>query len=103
MYDYNLLEDRDVLCIDQKFFASVSCMEKGLDPLTTKLAVASRYEKARFGRSSNSKVKKELGIKTGSRLLRYHIVMTFILLIKYEKVFKCICCNFKDCTAVRST
>ena len=40
MYDYNLLEDRDVLCIDQKsFFASVSCMEKGLDPLTTKLAV----------------------------------------------------------------
>ena len=30
MYDYNLLEDRDVLCIDQKFFASVSCMEKGL-------------------------------------------------------------------------
>ena len=34
MYDYNLLEDRDVLCIDQKsFFASVSCMEKGLDPL----------------------------------------------------------------------
>ena len=39
MYDYNLLEDRDVLCIDQKVFASVSCMEKGLDPLTTKLAV----------------------------------------------------------------
>ena len=40
MYDYNLLEDRDVLCIDQKsFFASVSCMEKGLDPLETKLAV----------------------------------------------------------------
>ena len=39
MYDYNLLEDRDVLCIDQKSFLSVSCMEKGLDPLETKLAV----------------------------------------------------------------
>ncbi|MFW2632613.1 hypothetical protein ACN6L0_14055, partial [Staphylococcus aureus] len=26
MYNYHLLEDRDVLCIDQKsFFASVSC------------------------------------------------------------------------------
>ena len=40
MYDYNLLEERDVLCIDQKsFFASVSCLQKGLNPLTTKLAV----------------------------------------------------------------
>ena len=40
MYDYNLLEERDILCIDQKsFFASVSCIQKGLNPLETKLAV----------------------------------------------------------------
>ena len=29
MYDYNLLEDRDILCVDrEKFYASVSCIEK---------------------------------------------------------------------------
>ena len=38
MYDYNLLEDRDVLCIDQKSFLRVF-HGKGLDPLETKLAV----------------------------------------------------------------
>ncbi len=33
MYDYNLLEERDILCIDQKefFFASVSCIQKGIE------------------------------------------------------------------------
>ena len=74
---------------------------KGLDPLTTKLAVVA--DTKRQGSVVLAATPKKLGIKTGSRLLRYHIVMTFILLIKYEKVFKCICCNFKDCTAVRST
>ena len=44
MYDYNLLEDRDVLCIDQKCIM----YGKGLDPLTTKLAVVAD---TRFGRS----------------------------------------------------
>ena len=39
MYDYNLLEDRDVLCIDQKVFCECIMYGKGLDPLTTKLAV----------------------------------------------------------------
>lgn len=42
MYDYNHCTDRDILCVDLKsFFASVSCIEKGLDPLKTKLAVVS--------------------------------------------------------------
>ena len=39
MYDYHLLEDRDVLCIDQKSFCECILYRKGLDPLTTKLAV----------------------------------------------------------------
>lgn len=39
MYDYNQCQNRDVLCIDLKsFFASVSCIRKGLDPMKTKLA-----------------------------------------------------------------
>ena len=82
MYDYNLLEDRDVLCIDQKLFASVSCMEKGLDPLTTKLAVVADTKRQGSVVLAATPKLKELGIKTGSRLLRYHIVMTFILLIQ---------------------
>lgn len=40
MYDYRNCQNRNVLCLDLKsFFASVSCLEKGLDPLKTKLAV----------------------------------------------------------------
>ncbi|WHI69334.1 Y-family DNA polymerase [Staphylococcus epidermidis] len=69
MYDYNLLEDRDVLCIDQKsFFASVSCMEKGLDPLTTKLAVVADTKRQGSVVLATTPKLKELGIKTGSRL-----------------------------------
>ena len=69
MYDYNLLEDRDVLCIDQKsFFASVSCMEKGLDPLTTKLAVVADTKRQGSVVLAATPKLKELGIKTGSRL-----------------------------------
>ena len=63
MYDYNLLEDRDVLCIDQKFCECIM-YGKGLDPLTTKLAVVADTKSARFGRSSSNPKLKELGIKT---------------------------------------
>lgn len=37
----DIVEDRHYLCIDLKsFYASVECVERGLDPLTTNLAVA---------------------------------------------------------------
>ena len=39
MYDYNLLEDRDVLCIDQKSFCECVMYGEGLGSLETKLAV----------------------------------------------------------------
>ncbi|HDA2406332.1 TPA: Y-family DNA polymerase [Staphylococcus aureus] len=69
MYNYNLLEDRDVLCIDQKsFFASVSCIEKGLDPLETKLAVVADTKRQGSVVLAATPKLKELGIKTGSRL-----------------------------------
>lgn len=69
MYDYNLLEDRDVICIDQKsFFASVSCIEKGLDPLKTKLAVVADTKRQGSVVLAATPSLKEIGIKTGSRL-----------------------------------
>ena len=35
------MEERSYLCIDLKsFYASVECLERGLDPLTTNLVVA---------------------------------------------------------------
>lgn len=69
MYDYNLLEDRDILCVDQKsFYASVSCIEKGLDPLMTKLAVVADTKRQGSVVLAATPKLKELGIKTGSRL-----------------------------------
>lgn len=69
MYDYNLLEDRDILCIDQKsFFASVSCIDKGLDPLETKLAVVADTKRQGSVVLAATPKLKEIGIKTGSRL-----------------------------------
>ncbi|WP_458358840.1 Y-family DNA polymerase, partial [Staphylococcus pseudintermedius] len=68
MYDYHLLEDRDILCIDQKsFFASVSCIEKGLDPLTTKLAVVADTKRQGSVVLAATPSLKAMGIQTGSR------------------------------------
>ncbi|WP_306008437.1 Y-family DNA polymerase [Bacillus sp. MMSF_3353] len=40
MYDYSILPNRIILCVDlRSFYASVSCIKMGLDPLQTKLAV----------------------------------------------------------------
>lgn len=41
-FDYEREPSRDILCIDCKsFYASVECVERGLNPLTTKLVVMS--------------------------------------------------------------
>lgn len=41
-FDYNKEPSRDILCIDCKsFYSSVECVERGLNPLTTKLVVMS--------------------------------------------------------------
>ncbi|QWG42847.1 Y-family DNA polymerase (plasmid) [Bacillus mycoides] len=40
MYDYSILPNRIILCVDlRSFYASVSCIKMGLDPMRTKLAV----------------------------------------------------------------
>ncbi|HBK5576323.1 TPA: excinuclease ABC subunit A, partial [Enterococcus faecium] len=42
VFVYEKEPSRDILCIDCKsFYASVECVEKDLDPLTTKLVVMS--------------------------------------------------------------
>lgn len=69
MYNYNLCSSRDILCVDQKsFFASVSCILKGLDPLTTKLAVVGNTKRKGSVVLAATPELKKLGIKTGSRL-----------------------------------
>lgn len=69
MYDYNLCKNRDILCVDLKsFFASVSCIKKGLDPLTTKLAVVGNTKRQGSVVLAATPPLKKMGIKTGSRL-----------------------------------
>lgn len=69
MYDYNQCQNRDVLCIDLKsFFASVSCIRRGLDPMQTKLAVVGNTKRQGSVVLAATPPLKKLGIKTGSRL-----------------------------------
>ena len=69
MIDYSSLPHHYVMCVDMKsFFASCSAVMMGLDPLECYLAVVS--DKKRSGSivlASSPKMKKEFGIKTGSR------------------------------------
>lgn len=69
MYNYNLCSNRDILFIDLKsFFASVSCIEKGLNPLTTKLAVVADTKRQGSVVLAATPPLKKLGVKTGTRL-----------------------------------
>src|SRR5699024_12418360 len=69
MYNYHICPKRHIFCVDQKsFFASVSCILKGLDPKTTKLAeVADTKSLGAVVLAATEELKK-LGIKTGSRM-----------------------------------
>lgn len=69
MYDYHMCHDKDILCIDQKsFFASCSCIQKGLDPLKVKLAVVADTKHQGSVVLAATPSLKAMGIKTGSRL-----------------------------------
>lgn len=69
MYDYHLCEQREILCIDQKsFFASVSCIRKGLNPEEVKLAVVADTKRQGSVVLAATPPLKRMGIKTGSRL-----------------------------------
>lgn len=91
MYDYNQCQNRDVLCIDLKsFFASVSCIRKGLDPMKTKLAVVGNTKRQGSVVLAATPPLKKLGIKTGSRLFeipnRTDIYITNPEMLTYLKI-----------------
>ncbi|PTK89542.1 hypothetical protein BUZ06_13610 [Staphylococcus gallinarum] len=91
MYDYNQCQNRDVFCIDLKrFFASVSCIRKGLDPMKTKLAVVGNTKRQGSVVLAATPPLKKLGIKTGSRLFeianRTDIYITNPEMLTYLKI-----------------
>ncbi|WP_428909011.1 DNA polymerase thumb domain-containing protein [Niallia sp. Krafla_26] len=69
MFDYSKMPQQHILCVDMKsFYASCSAVMEGLDPLQCYLAVVG--DKEREGSivlAASPKMKKEFGIKTGSR------------------------------------
>ncbi|MGE6313591.1 Y-family DNA polymerase [Bacillus cereus] len=68
MYDYSLCPNDTVFCLDLvSFFASVSCVKLGYDPLQTKLAVVSDTTRPGSVVLAATKPLKKLGIKQGSR------------------------------------
>jgi DNA polymerase V len=80
--DYSQFPYERILCIDMKsFFASCSAVMLGLDPLTCYLVVVGDTERqGSIVLAASPKMKKEFGIKTGSRLFevpkdpRIHVV-----------------------------
>lgn len=68
--NYDLLPKRKILCIDMKsFYASCAAVLLGLDPLTCYLAVVGDTERqGSIVLAASPRLKKEFGIKTGSRL-----------------------------------
>lgn len=69
MYDYYRCQNRDILCIDLKsFYASVSCILNGMDPMHTRLAVVGNTKRQGSVVLAATPLLKEMGIKTGSRL-----------------------------------
>ncbi|MED4169685.1 DNA polymerase thumb domain-containing protein [Priestia megaterium] len=66
--DYGQLPNRVIICIDMKsFFASVSSVIRGLDPLKTKLAVVGDIKRSGSVVLAATPLLKKEGIKTGSR------------------------------------
>ncbi|WP_035432017.1 Y-family DNA polymerase [Bacillus sp. UNC322MFChir4.1] len=69
MYDYSLLPNRHILCVDlQSFYASVSCVKMGLDPLHTKLAVVGDVNRQGSIVLAATPPLKDLGVKKMRRL-----------------------------------
>ncbi|WP_251551279.1 DNA polymerase thumb domain-containing protein [Neobacillus muris] len=70
MVDYSTLPQNTILCVDMKsFYASCSAVMEGLDPLDCYVAIVG--DKERQGSvvlAASPRLKKEFGIKTGSRL-----------------------------------
>ncbi|MEB8992078.1 Y-family DNA polymerase [Bacillus cereus] len=69
MYDYSILPNRIILCVDLKsFYASVSCIKMGLDPMHTKLAVVGDVNRNGSIVLAATPPLKALGVKKMARL-----------------------------------
>ncbi|PLT34792.1 UV damage repair protein UvrX [Bacillus sp. V5-8f] len=70
MVDYTTMPKHQILCIDMKsFYASCSAVMLGLDPLECHLAViANKDRSGSVVLAASPKLKKDFGIKTGSRM-----------------------------------
>ncbi|WP_430510748.1 DNA polymerase thumb domain-containing protein [Gottfriedia solisilvae] len=69
MYDYSKYPDRLIFCVDLKsFYASVSCVELGLDPLQSMLAVVGDVNReGSIVLAATPLLKQKFGISTQSR------------------------------------
>ncbi|PFU39979.1 DNA repair protein [Bacillus thuringiensis] len=69
MYDYSILPNRIILCVDlRSFYASVSCIKMGLDPMHTKLAVVGDVNRNGSIVLAATPPLKVLGVKKMARL-----------------------------------
>ncbi|KAA0766384.1 Y-family DNA polymerase [Bacillus sp. SH5-2] len=69
MYDYSLFPKRIILCVDlRSFYASVSCIKRGLDPRYTKLAVVGDVNRSGSIVLAATPPLKALGVKKMARL-----------------------------------
>lgn len=74
------MEERRYLCIDLKsFYASVECVERGLDPLTTNLAVADPERSDKTICLAISPSMKALGIKNRCRVFQIPKSVEYIM------------------------
>jgi len=67
---YEGLENRKIICIDMRsFFASCAAADAGLDVMNTPIAVIGNLEqKGSIVLAASPRMKKEFGVKTGTRL-----------------------------------
>lgn len=67
---YEGLEERKIICIDMRsFFASCAAADAGLDVMTTPIAIIGNLEqKGSIVLAASPRMKKEFGVKTGTRL-----------------------------------
>ncbi|PEV66279.1 DNA repair protein [Bacillus cereus] len=69
MYDYSILPNRIILCVDlRSFYASVSCIKMGFDPMYTKLAVVGDVNRNGSIVLAATPPLKALGVKKMARL-----------------------------------
>ncbi len=75
------MSEKYYLCIDLKsFYASVECIELGLDPMTTNLAVADKERTDKTICLAITPAMKALGIKTVADCLKFLRMLNILLL-----------------------